>query len=94
VNVSGSPVKAFPMRRHFFIGILLTVVLVDVLPGHAQNHNADVSLTLSSQTPWQGPFGWCAFTADIHNDKGNLSNRCGAGPFGSVMVPTPSGTER
>jgi hypothetical protein len=43
-----------------------------------------VRLTLSSQTVWQGEYGWCAFSAQIREGQGGLSYRCGgAGPFGT-----------
>jgi hypothetical protein len=59
----------------------------DVLPGYTQVQSAadGVSLTLSSQTVWQGEHGWCAFSAEILQGKGGLSYRCGgAGAFGTA----------
>jgi hypothetical protein len=68
-----------------------------VLPGNAQLETAaeSVRLTLSSQTVWQGEYGWCAFSADILQGRGGLSFRCGgAGPFGTASPGAAGGSVR
>ena len=79
-------------------GALAVLILVEVglavSPGHAQVETAAerIRLTLSSQTPWQGEYGWCTLSADIlQGSRGGLSYRCGgAGPFGTAS-PGPAG---
>jgi hypothetical protein len=45
----------------------------------------EVRLTLSSQTIWQGEYGWCSFSAHLSQSSGAVSSRCGgAGPFGTA----------
>jgi len=64
---------------------MLAGVAFDALPAQAQDERAadGLRLTLSSQTVWQGAYGWCSLSAEIELDRGGLSFRCGgAGPFG------------
>ena len=73
--------------------LILVGVGLAVSPGHAQVETAAerIRLTLSSQTPWQGEYGWCTLSADILQGSGGLSYRCGgAGPFGTAS-PGPAG---
>jgi hypothetical protein len=69
----------------------------DVAPGYTlvQSEADGVRLTLSSQTVWQGEHGWCAFSAEIRQGRGGLSDRCGgAGPFGTASPGAGGGGVR
>jgi hypothetical protein len=69
----------------------------DVAPGYTfvQSAGDSVRLTLSSQTVWQGGYGWCAFSAEIVQGRGELSDRCGgAGPFGTASPGAGGGGVR
>jgi hypothetical protein len=58
---------------------------------HAEDPATDISLTLSSQTVWQGADGWCTFAAETSGNRGGISFRCGGGgPFGTGS-PGPGG---
>jgi hypothetical protein len=68
-----------------------------VAPGYTlvQSEADGVRLTLSSQTVWQGEYGWCAFSAEILQGRGGLSDRCGgAGPFGTASPGVGGGDVR
>jgi hypothetical protein len=78
--------------RAFAVSILAGFVLDGSL-GYAQAERAadGVLLTLSSQSVWQGTYGWCSFSAEIEHGRGGVSSRCGgAGPFGTAP-PGPGG---
>lgn len=54
-----------------------------------------ISLTLSSQAVSQGRYGWCTFMAEVDQDRGGVSHRCGgAGPFGTAPPGPAGGTAR
>jgi hypothetical protein len=50
---------------------MLAAVAFDALPAQAQDERAadGLRLTLSSQTVWQGAYGWCSLSAEIELDK-------------------------
>jgi hypothetical protein len=76
---------------------MLAAVAFDALPAQAQDERAadGLRLTLSSQTVWQGAYGWCSLSAEIELDRGGLSFRCGgAGPFGTASPGPGGGSER
>jgi hypothetical protein len=55
----------------------------------------EVRLTLSSQTVWQGQYGWCSRSASIRQSSGGVSGRCGgAGPFGTASPGPGASPER
>lgn len=69
----------------------------DVAPAYEQVDRVvdGVRLTLSSQTVWQGQYGWCSFSAEIVQGRGGISDRCGgAGPFGTALPGRGGGGER
>jgi hypothetical protein len=69
----------------------------DVAPGYTRVESVGdgVRLTLSSQTVWQGEYGWCTFSAEILQGRGGLSDRCGgAGPFGTASPGAGGGGVR
>jgi hypothetical protein len=77
------------MRLHCraFLVLMLAGSAFDTLPRYVQSGPPpdEVRLTLSSQTVWQGQYGWCSFTANIRQSSGAVSSRCGgAGPFGTA----------
>jgi hypothetical protein len=75
---------------HAFVVLMLAGVTFDALPRYVQSVQSgpspdEVRLTLSSQTVWQGEYGWCSFTTEIVQRRGGVSSRCGgAGPFGNA----------
>jgi hypothetical protein len=87
------------MRRlsHALAVLMVAGCACSVLSGYTQTQTtaANVRLTLSSQTVWQGEDAWCAFAAEIFQGKGALSYRCGgAGPFGTAWTRSGGGSQR
>ena len=87
------------MRLHCraFVVLMLAGSAFATLPGYAESGPPadEVRLTLSSQTVWQGGYGWCSFTADIVQRRGGVSSRCGgAGPFGTASPGPGASAER
>ena len=86
-----------PLRSGALAMLILAGVDLVALPGHAQIETAaeSVRLTLSSQSVWQGEYGWCTLSADILQGRGGLSFRCGgAGPFGTASPGAAGGSVR
>lgn len=76
-----------------FVVLMLAGSAFDTLPSYAQSGPPadEVRLTLSSQTVWQGQYGWCSLSIGIRQSSGGVSSRCGgAGPFGTAP-PGPGG---
>lgn len=78
-----------------FVVSVVAGLASNILPTstHIEQATDVVNLTLSSQTVWQDQYGWCSFVAQIGEDKGGISSRCGgAGPFGTSS-PGPGARE-
>ena len=91
--------NSYSLQLHAFVVLMLagSACSEGSPPRYAQSAppRDEVRLTLSSQTVWQGQYGWCSRSASIRQSSGGVSGRCGgAGPFGTASPGPGASPER